>query len=256
MEFPDLGKHCSESFCRQIDFLPVNCDACQKTFCSDHFTYSKHNCPSAYKKDVQVPVCPLCSAPVPAKRGEIPDVAVSLHIDNDCASDPAVKKRKIYTNRCSKKGCKVKELIPVNCDSCHLNHCLTHRHPQDHNCEGPAARPGTTRAGLAALQRMQGSKPNQATSSSSSSRSANQWSSNSGRSASSTQSRAAQAASLQGNLSEDEALARALQASLSTSNTMTQEEIDREIAQALANSDSQPTPAARNQRTVGSCRVS
>jgi len=251
-----LGKHCSESFCRQIDFLPVNCDACQKTFCSDHFTYSKHNCPSAYKKDVQVPVCPLCSAPVPAKRGEIPDVAVSLHIDNDCASDPAVKKRKIYTNRCSKKGCKVKELIPVNCDSCHLNHCLTHRHPQDHSCGGPAARPASTRAGLAALQRMQGSKPNQATSSSA--RSATQWSSssNSGRSASSTQSRAAQAASLQGNLSEDEALARALQASLSTSNTMTQEEIDREIAQALANSDGQPAPAARNQRTVGSCRVS
>jgi len=254
MEFPDLGKHCSESFCRQIDFLPVNCDACQKTFCSDHFTYSKHNCPSAYKKDVQVPVCPLCSAPVPAKRGEIPDVAVSLHIDNDCASDPAVKKRKIYTNRCSKKGCKVKELIPVNCNSCHLNHCLTHRHPQDHSCGGPAARPASTRAGLAALQRMQGSKPNQATSSSA--RSATQWSSssNSGRSASSTQSQAAQAASLQGNLSEDEALARALQASLSTSNTMTQEEIDREIAQALANSDGQPVP--RNQRTVGSCRVS
>ena len=150
MEFPDLGKHCSESFCRQMDFLPVKCDACQKVFCKDHFTYSQHQCPSAYRKDVQVPVCPLCNAPVPIKRGDMPDVAVSAHIDNDCKSDPAVKKRKIYTNRCNKKGCKVKELIKVNCNSCALNFCLTHRHPQDHECG--VLLPMVQQAGLALLQ--------------------------------------------------------------------------------------------------------
>lgn len=54
MEFPNLGQHCSESTCRQLDFLPMKCDACGKVFCVDHFTYLKHNCDSAYKKDVQV----------------------------------------------------------------------------------------------------------------------------------------------------------------------------------------------------------
>ena len=30
---------------------------------------------------VQVPVCPLCSAPVPTPRGTLPDIAVGAHID-------------------------------------------------------------------------------------------------------------------------------------------------------------------------------
>jgi len=247
MEFPDLGKHCSESFCRQIDFLPVKCDACQKVFCSDHFTYTSHQCPSAYKKDVQVPVCPLCSSPVPMKRGDMPDIAVSAHIDNDCKSDPAVKKRKIYTNRCNKKGCKVKELIKVTCDSCQLNFCLTHRHPQDHECGGAAKGASTSRAGLAAMQRLQASKAApRSTGSSSSSNSGSRWSRNVSR---------ASPAELQGNLTEDQALARAIQESLSESRPMTQEEMDREIAQALAASDEAQRPAARAQRPTNSCAM-
>ena len=249
MEFPDLGKHCSESFCRQMDFLPVKCDACQKVFCKDHFTYSQHQCPSAYRKDVQVPVCPLCNAPVPIKRGDMPDVAVSAHIDNDCKSDPAVKKRKIYTNRCNKKGCKVKELIKVNCNSCALNFCLTHRHPQDHECGGPAAHGAASRAGLAAMQRLQASQARGAPKSggsTASSSSVSRWSRNAAR-PSHTE--------LQGNLTEDQALARALQASLSESKPMTQEEMDREIAQALAASDETHQPTTRTQRSANNCAM-
>jgi hypothetical protein len=66
---------------------------------------------------------------VPTARGVVPDIAVSAHIDRDCKSDPAVKKR-IYTNRCSMKSCKQKELIKIGCDDCGLNYCLKHRHPQ------------------------------------------------------------------------------------------------------------------------------
>lgn len=39
-------------------------------------------------------------------------------------------------NRCSVKGCKQKEVVPVICDQCKLNHCLKHRHPTDHSCKG------------------------------------------------------------------------------------------------------------------------
>lgn len=54
-----------------------------------------HNCPLAYKKDVQVPVCPLCNTPIPTKRGEQPDIAVGAHIDSDCMSSPAKDRRKV-----------------------------------------------------------------------------------------------------------------------------------------------------------------
>lgn len=113
-------------------------------------------------QDVQVPVCPLCNIPIPVKRGEMPDIKVGEHIDRDCRSDPAQRKRKvrinpdvcqappsvrkekqqtpvsvfqIFTNKCSKGGCKQKEMMRVTCDQCHLNFCLKHRHPLDHDCK-------------------------------------------------------------------------------------------------------------------------
>uniref|UniRef100_A0A2K6FG91 Zinc finger AN1-type containing 2B n=1 Tax=Propithecus coquereli TaxID=379532 RepID=A0A2K6FG91_PROCO len=89
MEFPDLGAHCSEPSCQRLDFLPLKCDACSGIFCADHVAYAQHHCGSAYQKDIQVPVCPLCNVPVPVARGEPPDRAVGEHIDRDCRSDPA-----------------------------------------------------------------------------------------------------------------------------------------------------------------------
>ncbi|XP_070552498.1 AN1-type zinc finger protein 2B-like [Ptychodera flava] len=156
MEFPDLGKHCCEPTCKQLDFLPMKCDSCQQIFCKDHITYKSHNCESSYRKDVQVPVCPLCNQPVPVTRGEPPDIKVSDHIDRDCQSDPAKKKRKAYANKCSVKGCKQRELIPVVCDSCRLNFCLKHRHQQDHKCEGfQGSGRLVSSAGAAAIKRAQ-----------------------------------------------------------------------------------------------------
>ncbi|XP_054543284.1 AN1-type zinc finger protein 2A isoform X3 [Pan troglodytes] len=98
MEFPDLGKHCSEKTCKQLDFLPVKCDACKQDFCKDHFTYAAHKCPFAFQKDVHVPVCPLCNTPIPVKKGQIPDVVVGDHIDRDCDSHPGKKKEKVLTH--------------------------------------------------------------------------------------------------------------------------------------------------------------
>ncbi|XP_007443097.1 AN1-type zinc finger protein 2A [Python bivittatus] len=156
MEFPDLGTHCCEKTCKQLDFLPLKCDACEKLFCKDHFTYSRHNCSSAYKKDVQVPVCPLCNAPVPVRKGELPDVAVGAHMDRDCKQDSAQQKQKIFTNKCFRPGCKKKEMMQLVCDQCHRNFCLRHRHPLDHDCQGRVW--AASKAGCAAVMRSLESK--------------------------------------------------------------------------------------------------
>ncbi|KAK5644182.1 hypothetical protein RI129_008027 [Pyrocoelia pectoralis] len=108
-------------------------------FSDEHYPYSIHNCTNAYTKNNQVPVCPLCNIPIPIQRGQLPDLTVSNHIDSDCQSDPAKQKRKVFTNKCSFKSCKTKEVIPIICDECTYNYCLKHRHTTDHNCEGKLA---------------------------------------------------------------------------------------------------------------------
>lgn len=44
---------------------------------------------------MQVPVCPLCNAPIPVKRGEIPDVVVGEHMDRDCTFHPGRNRNKV-----------------------------------------------------------------------------------------------------------------------------------------------------------------
>lgn len=166
-----------------LDFLPVRCDACEATYCIDHYSYTRHNCTSGLRKDVQVPVCPLCMEPVPTAKDVAPDITVGRHIDQFCK----LETRKIYTNQCSMRGCKKKELIPVLCSQCKRNFCLGHRHNADHNCD-PANAVRDQRAD-AATRRLQ----NQAT-------------------RQTTPGNHAQA--VQGSMSEDEALAHALALSM------------------------------------------
>ncbi|XP_075009137.1 AN1-type zinc finger protein 2B isoform X2 [Calonectris borealis] len=250
MEFPDLGAHCSWPACQRLDFLPLKCDACEQIFCTDHIAYAQHDCTSAYKKDVQVPVCPLCNTPVPVRRGEMPDVVVGEHIDRDCKSDPAQRKRKIFTNKCLKPGCKQKEMMKVICDQCHKNYCLKHRHPLDHDCSA-AGRP-LSKAGHAAVARAQASSSKTVTASSSgAARTADSPSSpasaRGGRAAASqAPSTSPPAAMLQNGLSEEEALQRALEMSLAESArssvhppSSTQEEEDLALAQALSASEAE-----------------
>ena len=131
MELPHLGEQCDWKECGQLDFLPIKCYSCKNKFCTDHFQYENHECPERHTKDVQVPVCPLCDQPVPTAKGLSPDTTVSAHIDRDCKSDPAVAKRnKVYTNRCTVKKCKQKEMMKVECVTCKQSFCLKHRHPE------------------------------------------------------------------------------------------------------------------------------
>lgn len=222
-----VGHHCDDKTCNRLDFLPVRCDGCSKNFCSDHFRYKDHHCPSGLQNDNQVPTCPLCQAPIPVKRGEIPDIRVGQHIDADCKSETALSKRKIFTNVCSATGCKKKEMMRVDCTSCRKTFCLAHRFPEDHRCQGPTS--SVSRAGAAALARI--SIPSGA----SSIKFANPTA-------------PAQALFLpkgiQANLSEDEALAMALHLSLSgggdfsrPQKSSAQEDDDLALAQALAASE-------------------
>nr|SVE84424.1 EOG090X0APF [Daphnia pulex] len=249
MEFPHLGKHCSEKTCNQLDFLPMKCDACEETFCKDHIRYELHKCQSSYKKDIQVPVCPLCNQPVPWKRGEAPDIAVGDHIDRDCQSDPAKQKRKVFGNQCTMKGCKKKEVVPVVCDQCRMNFCLRHRHAQDHSCKGNNPADKAREAALARAstgssiftKRSGPSKPSSTVYSTGSS------ASSASTARSSNIPRAFAVANVQGNLSEDEALARALQASLQDQPPLTaqqQEEADRMLALALQRGEQPPATAS------------
>ncbi|KAM8825492.1 AN1-type zinc finger protein 2A isoform 1-T1 [Synchiropus picturatus] len=254
MEFPDLGEHCSEKTCKRLDFLPMRCDACQDIFCKDHITYAHHKCSSSYKKDVQVPVCPLCNTPIPVKRGEMPDIKVGEHIDRDCKSDPAQRKRKIFTNKCSRSGCKQKEMMRVTCDQCHLNYCLKHRHPLDHECKTDGK--PLSKSGHAAFMRSQGSSSSSSSSTTSASGSGNSRlvsngvaQSSRGHSSGSVQriptSLSAQnvvppPTSFQAGLTEEQALQRALEMSLAESRQPTpspQEQEDLALAQALAASE-------------------
>ncbi|XP_039221702.1 AN1-type zinc finger protein 2B isoform X1 [Crotalus tigris] len=247
MEFPDLGAHCTEPSCKRLDFLPLKCDACEQLFCTDHIAYAHHSCTSAYKKDVQVPVCPLCSTPIPVKRGEMPDIVVGAHIDQDCKSDPARRKRKIFTNKCQRSGCKQREMMKVLCDQCHGNFCLKHRHPLDHDCSGAGR--SLSKAGNAAVARAQKSakEPVSTTSSSAAMRSHVSQPTSSRSSemvrASQPQSPIVPVVALQNGLSEEEALQRALEMSLAETaaiqpqRSSAQEEEDLALARALSASE-------------------
>jgi len=49
-----MGSHCEEPSCKQLDYLPMKCDACSRLFCKDHLLYDDHTCSGKYKKDIQV----------------------------------------------------------------------------------------------------------------------------------------------------------------------------------------------------------
>nr|XP_049601760.1 AN1-type zinc finger protein 2A isoform X3 [Syngnathus scovelli] len=202
------------------------------------------------KQDIQVPVCPLCNIPIPIKRGEMPDIKVGEHIDRDCKSDPAQRKRKIFTNKCSKGGCKQKEMMRVTCDQCHLNYCLKHRHPLDHDCKSDGK--PLSQAGHAAFMRAQSSSS--ASSSPGHSRSVSNGGSAASRGHSSNTSRpiptsvsahnvVQPSVSFQAGMTEEQALQRALEMSLAESRPPTQatlspqEQEDLALAQALAASE-------------------
>lgn len=113
-------------------------------FSSEHYSYFNHGCENAKVRDNQVPICPMCSKPVPAIKGQ-EDLEVSRHIDQYCKTET-----KIYTNQCTFGKCKKRELVPFKCSSCDNNFCLKHRHADVHECKGKVKRPSQSQRDILA----------------------------------------------------------------------------------------------------------
>lgn len=100
----DIGLHCSFGKCQKLDFLPIKCHFCGKSFCEDHYLPESHDCSS------------------------IPE---SLSADA-----PTSEKLQIEYETCSLSNCSLPERkgAKIKCDKCNLLFCLGHRHPDQHLC--------------------------------------------------------------------------------------------------------------------------
>ncbi|KAF4390664.1 hypothetical protein G4B88_015554 [Cannabis sativa] len=136
--FPDLGRHCQNSDCNQLDFLPFNCDNCNKVFCLEHRSHKSHNCPKPDHNSRKVIVCETCSTAIET-TGQDEKLLMEKHMSSgNC--DPRNKKKPT----CPVKRCK--EILTFSntstCKTCQIKVCLKHRFPADHLCrdrQPPAA---------------------------------------------------------------------------------------------------------------------
>lgn len=144
MELPHLGKTCNQSGClEKNDFLLLKCGYCKIEYCNSH-SKARDSAESAKNEgghycksiplDARTITCPVCKQIVPVARNQDPDLIVNQHISRGC---PQVEEKKVFKNECSFKGCKKKELIPIQCQICLLSYCIKHRLEQDHSCTGP-----------------------------------------------------------------------------------------------------------------------
>ena len=112
-----IGSHCQYSYCNQLDFLPFQCQSCDKTFCLDHRTEDRHACanPGAW-----------------AARKRAADLARPSVGEGRRMRDLVAQKP------CADDGCKTivgTTLVPgVHCANCNRDYCLKHRLREDHAC--------------------------------------------------------------------------------------------------------------------------
>ncbi|KAF6143263.1 hypothetical protein GIB67_039046 [Kingdonia uniflora] len=132
--FPDLGRHCQNPDCHQLDFLPFTCDSCHKVFCVEHRLTKSHSCSSPNHNSRQVHICNLCSSSIETtgtnKEEEI-KLIIEKH-ENSPNCDPSKKKK----SRCPVNRCKQILTFSNNsvCKKCRIKVCLLHRFPADHGC--------------------------------------------------------------------------------------------------------------------------
>ncbi|KAI8916276.1 AN1-type zinc finger protein 1 [Gorgonomyces haynaldii] len=93
-----IGQHCAESDCNQLDFLPFKCRECNKNYCPLHRFPDKHHC---ILKETKI-----------------------LGLDTN-----------IGKQECALESCKTVDILLSQCRVCLKTYCLSHRHPPDHGCE-------------------------------------------------------------------------------------------------------------------------
>ncbi len=139
MELSHVGAHCAVETCRQRDFLPFCCTACNLKFCLEHRTPAQHACSEEPAAKVSAVECPVCGAVVAAKGREGIDEAVARHMDGGCKESAAVK-----APRCAVGGCRNKDVLRLRCEACRAVTCVSHRAPDQHSC--PSVAPVATAA--------------------------------------------------------------------------------------------------------------
>lgn len=131
--FPDLGQHCQLPDCHQLDFLPFDCNRCQKVFCVEHRSYKSHNCTKPDDKCRKVMVCEICSTSIETTGMSLQEEAVmKAKHENSKECDPLKKKKP----QCPVKRCKERLTFSNStvCKCCNVKLCLKHRLPMDHEC--------------------------------------------------------------------------------------------------------------------------
>jgi hypothetical protein len=135
----DIGSHCSNEMCKQLDFLPITCAHCSRRFCAG--CLSSHRASCSPVDDQSVVVCPMCARGVTFKAGEDPNVVIEEH-QRQGRCDPGNYKRVHERKRCCGNGCREK-LTTVNvyvCKTCGQETCVKHRFPESHGCKVVVAR--------------------------------------------------------------------------------------------------------------------
>jgi len=103
----NIGNHCNVSDCKQLDFLPLQCNLCKKMYCKEHASYDAHTC-----------------------------VELGMLMADKSASNDAT----LQQFKCEFSGCNSRELVEVRCTLCGANYCFVHRHAADHSCPSMALR--------------------------------------------------------------------------------------------------------------------
>lgn len=91
MEFPNIGKQCAHSLCKQLEYLPLVCK-CGEIFCSEHY-------------NIHTQYCEVSNFLTEAKSKEIKNVLI-----------------------CSYVNCKERSIVPLICGRCKKHFCVKHRH--------------------------------------------------------------------------------------------------------------------------------
>merc|ERR1711977_631062 len=144
----NVGRHCNHPGCSVLDFLPSQCELCERFFCSAHAPLEEHGCQRPVGKCA--PTCLLCQRPIHVRtnEGETVDRAMDRHIESGCRSGLAeqVRKQRNAMQRCGygkgKKACRENCFVKFECGECGKQFCAKHRHPMDHKCK---ARKDSTR---------------------------------------------------------------------------------------------------------------
>jgi hypothetical protein len=141
-----IGRHCAESGCHQLDFLPFECKYCHLITCLDHREPSAHKCSMDLTAKNRMPTCPVCNQTLYVSMQESVDSIMNIHINSNCkvrllSSYQRYLKEEVNEKlKCQAENCRNKEKFStLICKSCSKQMCLTHRFPADHKCTGMKA---------------------------------------------------------------------------------------------------------------------